>query len=436
MASISERYVQQQKERFSGTHADAVFSQIPLSASSILGSVRGHSSGHFSALTEPENTQRFSNIADPRHHKVIEHKIRRGENLGVILNKRDLDYSLAHATANSEHGKILTSRLKAGRKLNFIFDRNDQLLQIAYPISPLETIEIQIEQGLVINSRISKTKTERKETVFSGTISDSLYLSAQKNGMSITHIMNMVNVFGWDIDFASDIRKGDSFSVITSDYFANGERVADGDILAAEFTTQGKTFRAIRFKEGGHASYYAPNGESMLGTFLRTPVEFSRISSRFGKRIHPISKKWKRHKGVDYAAPRGTPIRVTADGTVISVGRKGGYGKTVTVRHAGRFSTLYAHMNGYAKGIRRGVKVRQGQTIGYIGSTGLATGPHLHYEFRLDGVHRNPLTFKTPKASSVATENLARFKESAQHWVARLEQASTVLVAERPQVNQ
>jgi len=232
----------------------------------------------------------------------------------------------------------------------------------------------------------------------------------------------MVRIFGWDIDFVQDIRVGDSFHVIFTDYQLSGEKLSDGDILAAEFTTQGQTYRAIRFEDDdGGVSFYTPEGESMLGTFLRSPVEFSRISSRFGKRKHPISKKWKTHKGVDYAASRGTPVRATADGKVLLAGRKGGYGKTVVLRHAGRFSTLYAHMNGFAKKIRSGARVKQGQIIGYVGSTGYSTGPHLHYEFRVDGVHRNSLTYKTPKASSVSKKHKAKFDQIAINWQTQLD---------------
>ena len=241
--------------------------------------------------------------------------------------------------------------------------------------------------------------------------------------------MEMVRIFGWDIDFVLDIRSGDSFHIIYNAYELNGKRLADGNILAAEFNTQGQSYRAIRFEDAdGVASYYAPNGDSMLGTFLRSPVEFSRISSRFGKRKHPILKTWRAHKGVDYAARRGTPIRATADGKVILAGNKGGYGKTVVIRHAGRFSTLYGHMTGFAKNIRSGSRVKQGQTIGYVGSTGLATGPHLHYEFRLDGVHRNPLTFKTPKASSIAKAQKAEFDKVSAHWTARLSSVENAII--------
>jgi murein DD-endopeptidase MepM/ murein hydrolase activator NlpD len=211
--------------------------------------------------------------------------------------------------------------------------------------------------------------------------------------------------------------------MIYEDYSIAGEKIADGALLAAEFTTQGNTFRAIRFDNGDDdISYFAPNGESMLGTFLRSPVEFSRISSRFGHRKHPILKTWRAHNGVDYAAARGTPIRSTAEGKVIHAGKKGGYGNTVIVSHAGRFSTLYAHMTGFAKSIKRGARVQQGQVVGYIGSTGLATGPHLHYEFRLDGVHRNPLTFKTPKATAVSNERRSEFDELATTFGQQLNQ--------------
>jgi murein DD-endopeptidase MepM/ murein hydrolase activator NlpD len=256
----------------------------------------------------------------------------------------------------------------------------------------------------------------------SAEITSSLYEAAVEAGLSNNLIMELEKIFGWDVDFVQDIRVGDTFHVIFNDYRVDDKKIADGDILAAEFTTQGNTYRAIRFADAeGNASYYTPEGDSMLGTFLRSPVEFSRISSRFGKRKHPISKKWKAHKGVDYAAARGTPIRATADGNVIHAGNKGGYGKTIVLRHAGRFSTLYAHMNGYAKGIRSGSRVKQGQIIGYVGSTGYSTGPHLHYEFRVDGVHRNPLTYKTPKASSISPDLKNQFLQIAASWTKKLD---------------
>ena len=214
--------------------------------------------------------------------------------------------------------------------------------------------------------------------------------------------MELANIFGWDIDFALDIRAGDHFTVIYEERFLNGEKIGNGPILAAEFVNQGRSYKAIRYSDAGNRSdYYSPTGLSMRKAFLRTPVDFRRISSRFGKRKHPILNRMRMHTGVDYAASRGTPIRAAGDGKVIHKGRKGGYGRTVIIQHGGRYSTLYAHMNSYRRGVYTGKRVKQGQIIGYVGSSGRATGPHLHYEFRVNGVHRNPLTVKLPSAKPI-----------------------------------
>ena len=339
------------------------------------------------------------------------HKIKNGESLGLIFKKYDISPVVAHNISNDKTAKSLIS-IRSGKILDLQYSANNELKKIIYPINALEELVVELDGNEVVNSEIVELEYQTIEKSVSAQIDSSLYLAAQEAGLSNNLIMEMVRIFGWDIDFVQDIRKGDQFHILFTENVSDGEYLSDGHILAAEFTTQGETFRAYRFEDQqGNPSYYNEAGDSMLGTFLRSPVEFSRISSRFGKRKHPISKKWKAHKGVDYAASRGTPIRATADGNVVSAGRKGGYGKTVVLRHAGRFSTLYAHMNGYAKGIRSGARVKQGQTIGYVGSTGMSTGPHLHYEFRVDGVHRNPLSYKTPKASSVSEANKDKYQE-------------------------
>lgn len=330
------------------------------------------------------------------------HTVKKGESLGIIFRRESLDLSLPYKISHHDVAKQLVS-LSIGKELELKFDNSKQLRKIAYRVNALERLEVSIENNEIVSAAVEELPYMTKQHTVSAEIKSSLYQSALDSGLSNNLIMEMVRIFGWDIDFVLDIRSGDSFHVIYTEYHLENEKLSDGDILAAEFTTQGQTYRAIRFEDPeGNASFYTPQGESMLGTFLRSPVEFSRISSRFGKRKHPISKKWKTHKGVDYAASRGTPIRATADGKVSLAGRKGGYGNTVILRHAGRFTTLYAHMNGFAKGIRSGARVKQGQVIGYVGSTGYSTGNHLHYEFRVDGVHRNSLTYKTPKASSIA----------------------------------
>ena len=338
------------------------------------------------------------------------HQIKRGESLGIIFRKQELGYSLPHKLAQHEVAQQLTS-IVAGKSLEFAFDAQDQLRRITYPTSYLTKLVVDIENDEITDAKIVELPYTTHRQFASAEIKSSLFEAGLEAGLGHNIIMEMVQIFGWDIDFVQDIRTGDSFHVIYQDHQLDGKKLADGEILAAEFNTQGRTYRAIRYEDSnGNVSYYTPEGESMLGTFLRSPVEFSRISSRFGKRRHPISKKWKTHKGVDYAASRGTPIRATADGKVVHAGNKGGYGKTIVLRHAGRFTTLYAHMNGYAKGIKSGARVKQGQTIGYVGSTGYSTGPHLHYEFRVDGVHQNSLTYKTPKASSVPADAIDEFQ--------------------------
>ena len=239
--------------------------------------------------------------------------------------------------------------------------------------------------------------------------------------------MELAGIFGWDVDFALDIREGDQFAVLYEQLYLDGERIGTGNILAAEFTNQGKIHRAVRYTDPqGHTDYYAPDGHSMRKTFLRTPVAFSRISSRFNlARKHPILNRIRAHKGVDYAASRGTPITATGNGKIDWLGKKGGYGNTIVIQHGSKYSTLYAHLNSYGRGLKKGSRVRQGQIIGYVGSSGLASGPHLHYEFRVDGVHRNPLTVKLPNAAPLPAKYRDQFKLASSNLLAQLETAKT-----------
>ncbi len=236
--------------------------------------------------------------------------------------------------------------------------------------------------------------------------------------------MELANVFGWDIDFALDIRKGDSFTVLYEELFRNGEKIQDGDILAAEFINDGKAYRAVRYTnpQTNVSEYFTPDGKSMRKAFLRTPVNFARISSRFSvNRYHPVLHKVRSHKGVDYAAKSGTPIYAAGDGKVIFKGKKGGYGKVMIVQHGSKYTTLYAHLKTYNRKLRVGSKVKQGQTIAYVGKTGLATGPHLHYEFRVNGTHRNPLTVKLPESKPVPKRYMADFELTTTPMFAQLD---------------
>jgi murein DD-endopeptidase MepM/ murein hydrolase activator NlpD len=273
------------------------------------------------------------------------------------------------------------------------------------------------------------------------TIDSSLFVAGQRAGLSNKIIMELVEIFGWDVDFASDIRAGDRFAVIYEELYKDGHKLRDGEILAAEFVNQGRTTRALRYVfPEGYSAYFTPDGLSIRKAFLRMPVSYARISSRFSyRRKHPVRHRIRAHRGVDYSARTGTPIKASGDGKVIFVGRKGGYGRTVVLKHGAIYSTLYAHMSRYGRGIKRGQRVRQGQTIGYVGASGLATGPHLHYEFRVRGVHRDPLRVKLPKSAPIDEEYKADFLTASRDVLSRLETLSgtqlavgdSVLVPER-----
>ena len=256
-----------------------------------------------------------------------------------------------------------------------------------------------------------------------GVITSSLFEAADEAGISNQTTMAVANIFGWDIDFVLDIRDGDSFIVVYQQIWQDGAFVRDGEVIAAEFVNAGRTYRAVHYTlPDGRSEYFAPDGRSMRKTFLRAPVEFSRISSRFNpRRRHPVLNTIRAHKGVDYAAPTGTPVRAAGDCRIHFRGRQGGYGNAVVIEHGGGITTLYGHLSRFAKGAGNGQRVRQGQVIGYVGRTGLASGPHLHYEYRVSGVHRNPQTVKLGDAQPIAAELLVDFTARTRPLLAELD---------------
>jgi murein DD-endopeptidase MepM/ murein hydrolase activator NlpD len=264
-----------------------------------------------------------------------------------------------------------------------------------------------------------------------GIIRSSLFAATDDADMPDSVAIQMADIFGGDIDFNRDLRKDDHFSVVYEMMYRDGLPVRIGRVLAAEFVNKGKTFRAVFFatSDSGRGGYYAPDGKSLRKAFLRSPLAFSRVTSGFGRRMHPFLKTWRAHTGVDYAAPTGTAIRATGDGVVDFAGRKGGYGNVVILRHPGQNSTLYGHMSRFARGIHRGVRVAQGETIGAVGSTGWATGPHVHYEFRVAGVPRNPLTIALPAAVPVPPAQMAAFRADTADLVSQLDLLSSTNVA-------
>ena len=241
-------------------------------------------------------------------------------------------------------------------------------------------------------------------------ITDSLYASGKKADVPESVLGDLIYIFGWDIDYAYDIRNGDTVKILYEDVFSNGRLVSHGDILAAEFTNKGSEITVIRFTQRGRKDYYTTDSNNVRKAFLRTPIEFARISSHYNpNRKHPILNKIRAHKGTDYAARAGTAVKVTGDGVIKSAQYSNSYGNYIDVMHYNKYMTRYAHLRGFAKGIKKGAKVAQGQTIGYVGSTGLATGPHLHYEFHINGKHTDPVKVEPPNAQSINSYNKKYF---------------------------
>jgi len=289
------------------------------------------------------------------------------------------------------------------------FDRDDRT----------RVLELFADDGM--HETVQARGTERRTHVAHGVVERSLFEAGEQAGMSDAMVLKLANAFGYDIDFAQDLRQGDSFTVIYDDVYCEGDRLRDGDIIAATFINHGKRFSAFRYTDAaGNTMFYSGDGRPLRKAFLRTPVDFTRISSLFtAGRMHPILGTMRAHRGVDYAAPTGTPVRAAGEGRVTFRGWQNGYGNVVILQHGGHYSTLYGHMSRFA-GLGVGSHVSQGQTIGFVGMTGLATGPHLHYEFRVDGMHRDPLTVTLPKPEPLPALELARFEKQSQPLLAKL----------------
>src|SRR5436190_5207412 len=272
-----------------------------------------------------------------------------------------------------------------------------------------------VPQGDNFRAVEEQAALETRVTMKANVIRSSLFAATDDVGIPDSIAMQLADVFGGDIDFHRDLREGDHFTVVYELYHLNGRAVRAGRLLTAEFVNKGRTLRAVRYGSG----YYGADGKNLRKAFLRSPLEFSRISSGFGMRKHPIQKTWRTHQGTDYAAPSGTRVRATGDAVVEFAGAKGGYGNVVILRHNGQYSTVYAHLSRIA--VRRGARVGQSDTIGYVGQTGWATGPHLHYEFRVAGQARNPLAIALPAALPLPAQDLAAFRSQAEPLIARLD---------------
>jgi len=378
--------------------------------------------------TISSNTDTWSNFAAvPSDDRIFETAVKNGDTLSTLFQKAGLTdrdmYRLVHSSSEAK-GLI---RLYPGHKITFHFDENDQWTSLTHQIDALTSeIFTRVDDSFDYH-RIEK-KPDVKLAIRSGTIDSSLYNAGMTAGLDEDLIMSLAGIFGWDVDFALDIRRGDSFRIVYEEKFLDGRRLGAGNILAAEFTNQNTTFRAVRYvDENGDLQYYTPTGKAMRKAFLLAPLDFRRISSNFNpRRLHPITKTVRPHRGTDYAANRGTPVWAAGDGKVIASGYSEANGNYVVIQHGSDVQTKYLHL--HKRAVKVGSRVRQKQMIGTVGSTGFSTAPHLHYEFLLNGVHRDPRTIvqKLPKAESISDGQLQRFLMQTQPLIAQLEQTTTL----------
>lgn len=347
--------------------------------------------------------------------------VKPGDSLSALLHPVGVGAGQVYALLKSDDKLDRLTKLKPGEQLEVLVTDDGALRGVRYNPSKVETLTAKLT-GAGWTVRLSQREYQKQTRFAQAEITDSLFLAGAAAGISDRLTMQLAELFAWDIDFVLDIRKGDRFRILYEELYLDGEKVGEGDILMAEFWNQDRHLSAFRYETlSGDVEYLDIKGDSMRKAFIRTPVAFARISSRFNLgRRHPVLNTIRAHKGTDYAAPRGTPIRAAGDGKVIFAGVKGGYGNVVIIKHGQIYTTLYAHMRNFAKGIRVGKRVKQSQTIGYVGTSGLSTGPHLHYEFRINGVHRNPQTVPLPKARGINDNERSEFLIAANRLKAQM----------------
>ena len=371
-------------------------------------------------LDLPSLSEQVAALEKREQNYVREEKVRSGDTLAVLLDRLGVHDSAAATFIKSDATARRVLELKAGKRVQVQTADDGSLQWLSTTVAngrdnPVKNLVVR-RDGDAFKAFEAAADLERRVEMRSGDIKSSLFAATDAAQIPDNVAIQLVEMFSTDIDFGSDLRRGDRFNVVYETLWQGGEPVRAGRVLAAEFINDGKTYQSVWFDEPGSAQgggYYGFDGKSLKKAFLKSPLEFSRISSGFSMRVHPISGTWKAHKGVDFAAPSGTPIRASGDGTIEFIGGQNGYGNVVIIKHWNHYSTLYAHMSRFAGGLTRGAKVNQGKVIGYVGATGWATGPHLHYEFRVNNEPRNPLSIDVPNAQPLAGAQLQRFRLAA-----------------------
>ncbi len=355
---------------------------------------------------------------------VHEERILRGESPAALLARLGVQDEQAFTFLKQQpETQSIFRQLKPGKVVTAKTSESGELLSLVFPLNGTKDDALVVERSNGrLQARQQALSLTAQTTMKSGEIRSSLFGATDAIGLPDSVALQLVDIFSGDIDFHRDLRRGDRFSVVYEMLYSEGQAVRTGRILAAEFVNQGKAYRAVWFESKDGQGYYTPEGKNTRKAFLRSPLEFSRISSGFtSARFHPILQSWRAHKGVDYAAPVGTRVKATGDGVVEFVGKQGGYGNLLIMRHQGRFSTAYGHLSRFAAGLHKGSRVSQGDVIAYVGQTGWATGPHLHYEFRVNDIQQNPLAINLPSAPPLAPQQMAQFKQYADTLTARLD---------------
>lgn len=357
-------------------------------------------------------------------------RIQRGDTIAELLRRLNVDDQAASDYLRKHRSAEVLRRLSVGKEVQAETDADGALLAMRFLANDGNQVVVD-RSGDSFKTRIVPALSEQRVQVRTGEIKSNLFAATDEAGLPDAAANQMAEIFGGDIDFHRDLRKGDKFTVIYEMNYINGEPARTGRILSAEFVNHGKSYRAAYFQTTEYTGdYYNPEGKSMRKAFLRSPIEFSRVSSGFSKsRFHPVLNKWRAHKGVDYAAPIGTKVKVTSDGVVSFVGKQGGYGNVVMVTHQGNFTTVYGHLSRFASDIRKGQRLGQGQIVGYVGMTGLASGPHLHYEFKQGGVQRDPLKVALPDGKPVSEAQMSDFSEKTAELFARLDELRGTRIA-------
>ena len=365
-------------------------------------------------LKAPAPVAQEAGIAPP-----VEIIVRRNDTLDAIFRRLSLDLGDLSAIRNLPGIRQSLDYLKPGDSIK-LTRKDGEVRELTRRVSETQTLSV-VRGDAGFTAQLSDNPVETRVRTAVATIDSSLFQAAESADISDAVALKLANVFAWDIDFVLEIREGDHFTAVYEQIYQDGKYLRDGELLAAEFVNDGKVYRAVRYAQGGSVGYYTPRGQPMRKAFLRAPVEFTRVSSAFNPhRLHPILNTIRGHMGTDYAAPIGTPVHAAGDGRVSFEGLRGGYGNAIMLAHGGNVSTLYGHLSRFASNVHVGSHVRQGEVIAYVGMTGLATGPHLHYEYLIDGVHKDPQTVHLPGAEPLRADAMLQFQQATAPLLAQL----------------